>query len=675
MNHLANETSLYLRQHASNPVEWYPWGGAALSKAKAQDKPIFLSIGYSACHWCHVMEHESFVDAEIAELLNEHFINIKVDREERPDIDNIYMNATLALNGHGGWPMSVFLTPQLQPFHAGTYYPPEPRYQMPSFRQLLTAVINGWRDKRDMLVQQAQNVTNAVVEHVSRQVTGSVTPGENLLRGAGAMLNKAHDMRYGGFGSAPKFMHTLDLRLLLRLAARFNDEDARQIVLFTLDNMARGGIYDQIAGGFHRYSTDARWLVPHFEKMLYDNALLVPVYLEAFQSTGNQEFLRTAEETLAWVEREMTSPAGGFYSTTDADSEGVEGKFFVWSQTECDEVLGEDADFAAGLFDITEAGNWERHNILNRPKTLHQELVLNKISEQEFYDRLARIKTKLLAAREKRVKPNRDEKILAAWNGLMIAAYAQAAQVIGNKHYADMASRAADFVLTRMRQPDGRLFRTTLENGQAKLNAYLEDYAYVIDGLLQLVETTWQPRWLQAARELADIMIQQFWDTSSPGFFFTGNDHETLIYREKQINDNATPSGSAVAVTVLLKLARITGDNRYLSYVEKTLEHYAPLMEKQPLALGQLFLALDDWLGPVDEYAILPGKHAEDTEAALRLLHCKYMPRKLVVGLPLNIPLLENRKAVDDQITIYHCVNQTCEQPWVGMEQITSKLN
>ncbi|MBL8821251.1 MAG: thioredoxin domain-containing protein [Planctomycetia bacterium] len=675
MNHLANETSLYLRQHASNPVEWYPWGDAALSKAKAENKPIFLSIGYSACHWCHVMEHESFVDPDIATMLNEHFINIKVDREERPDIDNIYMNATLALNGHGGWPMSVFLTPDLQPFHAGTYYPPEPRYQMPSFRQLLTAVINGWRDKREMLVQQAQNVTNAVVEHVSREVTGNVELGENLLRGAGTMLNKAHDMRHGGFGSAPKFMHTLDLRLLLRLSARFNDEDAKQIVLFTLDNMARGGIYDQIAGGFHRYSTDARWLVPHFEKMLYDNALLVPVYLEAFQSTGNQEFLRTAEETLSWVEREMTSPSGGFYSTTDADSEGVEGKFFVWSQAECNEVLGEDADFAAGVFDITQAGNWEGHNILNRPKTLHQELVLNKISEKEFHDRLARIKMKLLAAREKRIKPNRDEKILAAWNGLMIAAYAQAAQVTGNKHYADMASWASDFVLTRMRQVDGRLYRATLENGQAKLNAYLEDYAYVIDGLLHLVETTWQPRWLQAARELADIMIKQFWDASSPGFFFTGNDHESLIYREKQINDNATPSGNSVAVTVLLRLARITGDNRYLPYVEKVLRHYAPLMEKQPMALGQLFLTLDDWLGPVDEYAILPGIQADDAEAALRLLHRKYMPRKLVVGPPLKIPLLEHRNAVDDQVTIYHCVNQTCEQPWVGVQQITSNLN
>ncbi len=671
MNHLANETSLYLRQHASNPVEWYPWGPAALRQAKTEGKPIFLSIGYSACHWCHVMEHESFVDPEIAAYLNSHFINIKVDREERPDIDNIYMSAVQALTGHGGWPMSVFLTPDLQPFYAGTYFPPEQRHGMPSFRQVLEAISNAWQNKQTMVKEQAANITAALAQHADAS-PGSGSLDESLLQNAGKQLSRAYDLRHGGFGRAPKFPHPLDLRLLLRLYHRYQDVDALQMVTHTLDQMARGGIYDQLAGGFHRYSTDERWLAPHFEKMLYDNALLVPVYLEAYQATKHSFFLRIAEETLQWVTTEMTSHVGGFYSTTDADSEGVEGKFFVWSLGEVQQIMNaDDAEFAASVLDISEAGNWEGHTILTRPKSDAQETALRQIDEAAFLQRLNSIREQLLKVREKRVKPGRDEKILTAWNGLMIAAYAQAAQVTGKQEYLQRAQAAADFILTYMRQPDGKLYRTTLEAGSAKLNAYLEDYAFLIDGLLHLTEAGWEQRWLTAATELTEIMISQFWDESSAGFFFVGHDHEKLILREKQANDNATPSGNSMAITALLKLSRLTGDRRYADYAEKALQHFASGMEQHPMAYGQMLVALDDYLGPIDEYAVF----AEDRRSeVLALVHRQHRPRKLVAGPSLVVPLLKNRGSIDSQPTVYHCVNQMCELPWTGMAELESRL-
>ncbi|HQR07754.1 MAG TPA: thioredoxin domain-containing protein [Gemmatales bacterium] len=674
MNHLASETSLYLRQHAQNPVDWYPWGPQALARARDEAKPIFLSIGYSACHWCHVMEHESFLDAEVAAFLNEHFINIKVDREERPDIDNIYMNAVLALTGHGGWPMSVFLTPELHAFYAGTYFPPEQRYGMPSFRQVLKAVSDAWQNKREGVIEQSLNITKALADHAQVDGAGNVELTESMLTTAGKMLSRAYDLRYGGFGRAPKFPHPLDLRLLLRLYHRFNDVDALQMVTHTLDQMARGGIYDQLAGGFHRYSTDERWLAPHFEKMLYDNALLVPVYLEAFQATKHDFFKRIAEETLAWVEREMTSLAGGFYSTTDADSEGVEGKFFVWSLEEMEQILGEEADFASGVFDITDGGNWEGHTILTRPKSDAQESHLHQLAEDAFLQRVEAIKSKLLAVRERRVKPGRDEKILAAWNGLMISAFAQASMVLRDKKYVTLAGRAADFVLTRMRQPDGKLYRTSLAEGPAKLNAYLEDYAFMIEGLLQLAEASWEQRWLDSAIALADIMITQFWDQEQGGFFFVSHDHETLIMREKQANDNATPSGNSMAITVLLRLGRLTGSVKYTEYAEKALRLFTAQMGQQPMSYGQMLIALDDWLGTVEEYAVFPVGKVAEKEQVLRNLYETYKPRKVVVGPPLQLPLLQDRAAVSGQITVYRCVNQSCELPWVGVDQIIEKL-
>lgn len=670
MNHLSHETSLYLRQHAANPVDWHPWGADALAKAKSEAKPIFLSIGYSACHWCHVMEHESFLDAEIAAYLNEHFINIKVDREERPDIDNIYMSAVLALTGHGGWPMSVFLTPDLHPFYAGTYFPPAPRHGMPGFRQVLEAIQAAWMNKREMVIEQSQNITAALVEHATVKGTGDVTLDEGLLQNAGRLLSRAYDLHHGGFGRAPKFPRPLDLRLLLRLYYRFNDIDALQMCTHTLNQMAQGGIYDQLAGGFHRYSTDERWLAPHFEKMLYDNALLVPVYLEAYQITQHAFYRQVAEETLGWVAREMTSSTGGFYSTTDADSEGVEGKFFVWSQAEVRQVLGDDADFAEAVWGITEAGNWEEHTILTRSKSDAQDAVLLKLTDEAFRSKLHEVKAKLLEVREKRVNPGRDEKILAAWNGLMISAFAQASRVLNQPEYAALATRAADFVLSRMRQADGKLFRTALETGTAKLNAYLEDYAFLIEGLLDLVEATWEPRWLREAQTLADIMLAEFWDEGEAGFFFVGHQHETLILREKQSNDNATPSGNSVAITVLLKLSHLTGLERYADYAEKALKHFASGMSQQPMSHGQMLQALDDWLGPVEEFVVFP----EDTDISARLYE-SYRPRKLVVGQPLVIPLLVHRQAIGGQPTVYRCQGQTCDAPWVGETVIVERLS
>jgi uncharacterized protein YyaL (SSP411 family) len=676
LNHLANETSLYLRQHASNPVDWYPWGPEALQRAKQEQKPIFLSIGYSACHWCHVMEHESFVDPEVAKFLNDYFISIKVDREERPDLDNIYMSAVVALTGHGGWPMSVFLTPDLQPFYAGTYFPPQDRYGMPSFRRVVEAIQNSWSNKKEELVDQAKNITAALKDESLRSVPGSITLDENLLKTARVTLERTYDPRYGGFGRAPKFPHPFDLRLLLRIHHRFGDESALEMVANTLDHMGRGGIFDQLAGGFHRYSTDERWLVPHFEKMLYDNALLIPIYLETYQITKNPFFRRTAESTLSWVMREMTSSAGGFFSTTDADSEGSEGKYFVWSEQEIKDVLGADADFALELFDITAHGNWEGHNILTRPKTDVQEAKLRQVSVGEFLQRLNSVKTKLLTAREKRIKPGRDEKILAAWNGLMIAAFAQAASVLGESAYAEHAADAADFVLTKMRQPDGKLFRTALETSSAKLNAYLEDYSFMVDALVHLYEATFEPRWIQFAVELADIMIAQFWDEEEGGFFFIGRDHEELILREKQPQDNAIPSGNSMAVTALLRLGRLTDRKAYFDKAEQTLRLFASAMSQQSMAFGQMLVGLDDFIGPVEEFAFFAVSQTEEKEVQ-RLLFDRYRPRKIIAAARPDaqaITPLQQRHAVNGQTTVYRCVNQACDAPWVGLEAIQRQL-
>jgi uncharacterized protein YyaL (SSP411 family) len=676
-NHLAQETSPYLRQHAHNPVDWYPWGPEALQRARQLDRPIFLSIGYSACHWCHVMEHESFEDPEIARTLNDHFVSIKVDREERPDLDQIYMTAVQLLTQHGGWPMSVFLTPDLQPFYGGTYFPPNDRHGMPGFRRLLLALVDAWENRRGEVTQAAGQIT----EHLRQAAhtaggTGELT--DRLVRNVPAALGRMYDSTYGGFGSAPKFPHSMDLRVLLRAWKRFGDDTALDMVRHTLDHMACGGIYDHLGGGFHRYSTDARWLVPHFEKMLYDNALLVPVYLEAYQATGEPFYRRVVEETLAYIRREMTSPEGPLFSTQDADSEGEEGKFYVWSAREIEDVLGKElADVFGYVYGVTPEGNWEEHNILHRTRSDVQDARMLRIAEEDLQRLLSEGRQKLLEVRSRRVWPGRDEKTLTAWNGLMIAAFAQAAQVLDESTYATAAAGAAEFLLTRMRTTDGRLLRTYSAGSAPKLNGYLEDYAFLSDGLVSLYEATFEPHWLEAAVSLADVMLDQFWDPAEGGFFFTGRDHEALIARTKDPQDNAVPSGNSMAATALLRLAKLTGREEFLTRAETTLRLFHRLLADYPMAAGQWLTALDFYLGPVQEFAVVGDPANVETRRVLRTIRGGFRPNRVVAlkapGTESGLPLLAGKTA-NGTVTTYLCENFTCQAPLVGAEAVEAAL-
>ena len=650
-NHLANETSPYLLQHADNPVDWYPWGEEALAKAKAEDKPIFLSIGYSACHWCHVMAHESFEDEQVAAILNEHFVSIKVDREERPDLDRIYMSAVQAMTGHGGWPMSVFLTPDGQPFYGGTYFPPTPRYGMPSFTQVLTAITDGWQNRRHELVASGQRLVEALKQ---QSAIGESVKRESVMGAAFETLWRGFDRVHGGWGDAPKFPQPMALEFLLRHYHTTNDPLALKMVTQTLEAMARGGMYDQLGGGFHRYSVDNHWLVPHFEKMLYDNAQLARVYLHAWQVTGEPFFRTIAEETLDYVIREMTDPAGGFYSTQDADSEGEEGRFFLWTPTEIREILGVEAEAFMAAYGVTEAGNFEGRNIL--------EFVWHTGQRPE----LAEARRKLFAARERRVHPGRDEKVLTSWNGLMLAAFAEAARALGRDNYRQVAGRNADFLLHELRNSEGHLWHTW-KAGVAKINGYLEDYTHLIEGLLELYQTTFEPRWYQAAHELAEVMIAHF---SAPegGFFDTSDDHETLIIRPRELQDNAVPSGNAMAAFVLLRLAGLAVEPRYVELAHRSLEPMQPLLARYPLGFAQWLIALDYALSHPREIALVGDLEAPDTRALLDACTAGYRPHQIVaLGAPdaksSAVPLLQDRSQVEGRATAYVCVDFTCHPP------------
>jgi uncharacterized protein YyaL (SSP411 family) len=681
-NRLVHESSPYLKQHAHNPVDWYPWGPEALARARELDRPIFLSIGYSACHWCHVMEHESFEDEETARILNEYFVSIKVDREERPDIDQIYMTAVQLMTGQGGWPMSMFLTPDLKPFYGGTYFPPEDKYGRPSFKSLLRSLVDAWTNRRaevdQVAAQQTERVQSIGVVHPE---PGDLDAG--LIRNAVIRLSNALDPSRGGFGSAPKFPHPMELRLLLRAAKRFHNDDALGMARLSLDHMARGGIYDQLGGGFHRYSTDERWLVPHFEKMLYDNALLTLTYLEAFQATADPFYLRIVEETLAYVSREMTSPEGPFYSTQDADSEGVEGKFFVWTAQEIKDILGADlAETFCYVYDVTDDGNWESHNILHRSKTDSQDGKLLHLEEDELQRRLADAKRKLLDVRGRRVRPGRDEKILTAWNALMIDALAQASQALDNPEYAAAAEKAADFLLQTMRAPNGRLFRTATVGGAPKLNAFLEDYSFLINALVSLYEATFSPRWVEAALDLAQVMIDQFWDAADAGFFYTGRDHEQLIVRTKDPSDNAIPSGNSMAVTALLRLAKLTGRADLLDKAVATLRLFRGLMAEHPMAAAQMLSALDFHLGPVQEFVVVGDPASDETRRVLHAIRAGFRPQKVVaqkspgfeaVRIDDPLPLLQG-KTSSGSVTTYICENFMCQAPLIGPEAVETAL-
>ena len=693
MNRLAHETSPYLRQHANNPVDWYPWGPEALERARQLDRPIFLSIGYSACHWCHVMEHESFENDEIAGLLNDNFVSIKVDREERPDLDQIYMTSVQLLNqGQGGWPMSVFLLPDLRPFSGGTYFPPDDRYGRSGFKRVLRTLAEWWKTRRADINEAAGDITEHI-RNLGRLEPGEGDLGPKMLQHAVSYLQRVFDTVHGGFGQAPKFPHPMDVRVLLRAWKRFGQDDALHMAKYTLERMAMGGIYDHLGGGFARYSTDARWLVPHFEKMLYDNALLVPCYLETFQATGEAFFREIAEETLAWVERDMTSPEGPFYSTLDADSEGQEGKFYVWSAAEIEQVLDKDeAALFNAVYSVDPDGNWHEEvahspnanatptNILHRLKTWSQCARLLQIEESELRRRLAASRRQLLEVRNRRVWPGRDEKVLTAWNGLMIGAFAQAAQALDEPRYAAVAAKAADFILTRMRMPDGRLYRTYGAGSTPKLNGYLEDYAFLVDALVTLYEATFTPRWLAEALQLADVMIDQFWDTTDGGFFYTGRAHEALIARNKDPHDNAIPSGNSMAVTGLLRLVKLTGRSDLQEKAEKTLKLYRGLLGSHPTAVAQMLVALDFYLGPVDEFAIVGEAASDETRRVLRLIRGALRPNRVVALKSANdaateklIPLLAD-KPLSGTTTTYICRDFACQAPLVGAAAVEAAL-
>ena len=680
-NRLAGETSPYLLQHAANPVDWYPWGEEALEKARSENKPIFLSIGYSACHWCHVMEHESFENPQIAALMNEHFVNIKVDREERPDLDQIYMSAVMAMTGHGGWPMSVFLTPERKPFFGGTYFPPTDSRGMAGFPRVLASVQKAWEERREEITESAAEMTEQL------RAFGTVTGGSGpldfkLLDQAARTLMRNFDPLHGGFGRAPKFPHPMDLRVLLRHHLRTKDDQALHVVRHTLDKMARGGIYDHLGGGFARYSTDERWLAPHFEKMLYDNALLSSVYLEALQVTGDHGFRRVAHETMDYVLGRMTGEHGAFHSTEDADSEGVEGKYYVWSLSEVTDLLGaERAKTFCYVYDVTQQGNWEDHNILNLPRTLEQAAKLLGRDLGGLEAELASGRALLLAAREKRVPPAMDTKVLVSWNGLMIAALAEGGRILADERYLEAAGRAAGFILDRMRRDDGRLLHT-FKDGQAKLDAYLDDYAALVDGLTRLYEATGTPRWIDAALQLATIMIDEFGDAEQGGFFFTGRRHETLIARQKDIHDNATPSGNALAATALVRLGALTGRADLTSAGKSALQAIQVVLEREPAACGQSLIALDFLLGKVTEFAVIAGSEPAEQRAVLETIASAFRPHKVVApatpeqasSLASRLALLADRPVRDSRTTTYVCEHFTCRAPVVGLTGLKEAL-
>jgi uncharacterized protein len=680
-NRLAGETSPYLLQHAYNPVDWYPWGDEAIARASAEQKPIFLSVGYSACHWCHVMEHESFENPEIAALMNAHFVNVKVDREERPDIDQIYMAAVQAMTDHGGWPMSVFLTPDLKPFYGGTYYPPTDSRGMPGFPRVLMSVHRAWQDRREEIVRSAGELTERI------QLMGTIPPPQGglevrLLDQAERGLARAFDPSHGGFGAAPKFPHPMDIRVLLRHHARTRDEHALHMVRLTLDKMARGGIYDHLGGGFARYSTDERWLVPHFEKMLYDNALLATVYLEAYQSTRDPEYARVARETMDYVLGRMTGPDGEIYSTEDADSEGEEGKYYVWTLAEVNEVLGpERAKVFAYVYDVTAQGNWEHKNILNLPKTLAQAAKMLGQEEGALRAALAEDRARLLQARERRVPPAKDTKVLTSWNGLMLAPLAEGSRILKDGRYLDAARRAAAFLLDRLRTPEGRLLHA-YRDGRARFNGYLEDYANLIDGLTRLYEASGEPRWIESALELARVMIQEFHDPEGKGFFYTGRGHEALIARQKDFQDNATPSGNAMAATALLRLGALTGRDDLSAAGRSTLESVQLYLERAPTAMGQSLVALDFLLATPREFAAISGPDSAELTAVLETIATPFLPHKVVApatpeqaaALSPALPLLADRPARDGRTTTYICEHFTCQAPVVGVEGVATAL-
>jgi uncharacterized protein YyaL (SSP411 family) len=662
-NRLAQETSPYLLQHKDNPVDWHPWGPEALALAKEEDKPILLSIGYSACHWCHVMEHESFEDPGTAAYMNEHFVPIKVDREERPDIDSIYMQAVQAMMGHGGWPLTVFLDPEGVPFFGGTYFPPEPRQGMPSFRAVMEGVIDAWENRRGEIRSAAARTVQGL-EATTRLPQSQEILSPRILDEAERALYPQYDPVNGGFGSAPKFPPASTLEFLMRrMYDRPDDPKPREIVVRTLDRMARGGMYDQVGGGFARYSVDAHWLIPHFEKMLYDNALLARAYLHGWQLTGERRFLEVCTETLDWALKEMRAPEGGFYSALDADSEGEEGKFYVWTSDEVRELLGHDAEALIRHWGLDAEPNFENAN------------VLHVVGDEIDPDLLARARAKLYEARVERVWPGLDDKRLTSWNALMVAALADAGAALDRDDYVEAARRCADFLLVTMRDESGRL-RRTFKDGRASLNAYLEDHAFLVEALLVLYEATFETRWFAEARALADTMIERYADAEG-GFYTTSSDHEQLVTRPKEIQDHPIPSGNSSATFALLRLAAFTGE---LEYERRAVEVFRLLHEpagRHPQAFGHLLQALHFHFSPTREVALV----GEELDPLAAVVRASFRPNVVVAGArpgdksaQREIPLLRDRAAVDGRPTAYVCENFACNRPVTDAEALEQQL-
>ena len=676
-NRLIDETSPYLLQHAHNPVDWYPWGEEALERAEREDMPILLSVGYSACHWCHVMERESFENVEIAALMNDNFVCIKVDREERPDIDSIYMTAVQALTGQGGWPMTVFLTPDGKPFYGGTYFPSEDRGGLPAFPRLVEALADAYKVRRGEVTRTTSQLVQRMTQ-LSAGMAGIEPLTVEVLQSAKRAVAGQFDGRHGGIGLQPKFPQPMTYEFLLRHHARTQDLESLEMVELTLTRMAEGGIFDQIGGGFHRYSTDTYWLVPHFEKMLYDNALLARLYLHAYQVTGDPLYRRIVEETLDYIAREMTDANGGFYSAQDADSEGVEGKFFVWRPEETIDLLGKtEGDLFNSYYGVTRKGNFEGQSILHVAKG---GAAVRGMGGEELAETLQRWKKRLLAARSERVAPGLDDKVLTSWNGLAMRAFAEAGAALGRQDYVEKANINAKFLLDSLVR-DGRLLRT-YRNGEAKLNGYLEDYAFLIDGLLALHEATLDGRWLDESISLGEAMVDLFWEESEGRFYDTGRDHEELVLRPRDYTDNATPCGSSMAADVLLRLAVVTGDSEHQRRAVTSLRSVRELMSRFPTGAGHWLGALDFYLSTPKEIAIVGGAGDAETEALLSEVSQRYLPNRVLVGSAgdgtaetrSGVPLLEDRDRVDGKPTAYVCENYACSFPVTEPAALAAQL-
>jgi hypothetical protein len=681
-NRLIFEKSPYLLQHAHNPVDWYPWSPEAFKKAEDEDKPIFLSIGYSTCHWCHVMEKESFEDAEVAELLNDAFVCIKVDREERPDLDSVYMKVCQQLTGSGGWPLHIIMTPDKKPFFAATYMPRESRFGQVGMKELIPKVKELWTSRRNELLEQAVKVTEFLeeTEKGSHETSAAEELGASTMDEAYFQLSRSFDPSNGGFGNAPKFPSPHNLTFLLRYWKRTSDRGALEMVNKTLKTMKLGGIYDQLGFGFHRYSTDAKWLVPHFEKMLYDQAMLTIAYAEAYQATGDEGFKQAARETITYVLRDMTDPAGGFYSAEDADSEGEEGKFYLWTEEEIRQLLPEEeAEFAIKIFDVEKDGNFEDamtgkrtgNNTLHLEKSPTQIAIGMHNSLQDVQKRLDQVRKTLFDVRQKRVRPGRDDKILVDWNGLMIAALSKAAQAFDEPEYANAAKRAADFILNNMRDSEKRLYHR-YRDGEAKVNGFLADYAFFVWGLVELYETVFDAEYLQRAVDLTEMLMKHFWDEQRGGFYLTPDDADVTLVRDREIYDGALPSGNSVACLNLIRLAHMIGETQYEQKAAQLMRSFASAVSRAPSACTQLMSALDFAIGPSCEVILVGDLGKADTKRMIEALRSRFAPRKVVLlhsklgqrqGTRYLDAFTQGLTSKEGKATAYVCCNRVCNPP------------